>query len=56
MENSKVWLVTGASKGLGLALVKKLLKEGFRVAATTRNVQSLIKETGEPTEFFYHLR
>jgi len=30
MENSnqKVWYITGASKGLGLALVKQLLSEG----------------------------
>lgn len=41
---SKVWYVTGASQGLGLALVKKLLAEGFRVAATTRNVAELEKE------------
>lgn len=41
---SKVWYVTGASQGLGLALVKKLVAEGFRVAATTRNVAELEKE------------
>ena len=33
---SKIWYVTGASKGLGLALVKKLIEKGHRVAATTR--------------------
>jgi NAD(P)-dependent dehydrogenase (short-subunit alcohol dehydrogenase family) len=55
METKKVWLVTGASKGLGLALVKKLLKEGFRVAATTRNTQSLIGELGQPSETFLPL-
>mgnify|MGYP006177307749 FL=1 len=27
MENNKVWFVTGASKGLGLELAKKLLAE-----------------------------
>ncbi|MDY0780137.1 SDR family oxidoreductase [Tenacibaculum sp. IB213877] len=41
MNTQKIWLVTGASKGLGLALVKKLLKENYQVAATTRNLQSL---------------
>jgi NAD(P)-dependent dehydrogenase (short-subunit alcohol dehydrogenase family) len=41
MENNKVWLVTGASKGLGLALVKKLLSEGYKVAATSRNLSDL---------------
>ncbi len=41
MNNNKVWFVTGASKGLGLALVRKLLKEGYRVAATSRSVNAL---------------
>lgn len=40
MEN-KVWFVTGASKGLGYSLVKKLLQEGHRVAATSRNIAAL---------------
>jgi len=46
MNNKKVWYVTGASKGLGLALVKKLLAEGYRVAATSRTVSSLIDAVG----------
>ncbi|CAM3777028.1 SDR family oxidoreductase [Mucilaginibacter galii] len=37
----KVWFVTGASKGLGLSLVKKLLAQGFKVAATSRNADDL---------------
>lgn len=42
MDNSKkVWFVTGASKGLGLSLVKKLLSEGHKVAATSRSIVSL---------------
>jgi NAD(P)-dependent dehydrogenase (short-subunit alcohol dehydrogenase family) len=43
---SKTWFVTGASKGLGLALVKKLLQEGYRVAATSRNVKELQQAVG----------
>jgi NAD(P)-dependent dehydrogenase (short-subunit alcohol dehydrogenase family) len=39
--NNKVWYITGASKGLGLALVKKLLHNGCKVAATTRNINEL---------------
>jgi len=55
METKKVWFVTGASKGLGLALIKKLLEQNYRVAATTRNVQSLISEIGEISETFLPL-
>lgn len=49
---SKTWLVTGASKGLGLILVKQLLAEGFNVAATTRNKASLEKEIGVTSKHF----
>ncbi|KIC64238.1 SDR family NAD(P)-dependent oxidoreductase [Chryseobacterium taiwanense] len=55
METKKVWFVTGASKGLGLALIKKLLEQNYRVAATTRNVESLISEIGETSETFLPL-
>ncbi|MCS3868957.1 NAD(P)-dependent dehydrogenase (short-subunit alcohol dehydrogenase family) [Chryseobacterium ginsenosidimutans] len=55
METKKVWFVTGASKGLGLALVKKLLENNYRVVATTRNSQSLISEIGETSETFLPL-
>ena len=46
MDTKKVWLVTGASKGLGLSLVKKLLHEGYKVAATSRNIDTLSEEAG----------
>ncbi|SEW31279.1 NADP-dependent 3-hydroxy acid dehydrogenase YdfG [Chryseobacterium wanjuense] len=55
METTKVWFVTGASKGLGLALIKKLLEQNYRVAATTRNVQTLIDEIGNASETFLPL-
>src|SRR3982751_3858637 len=38
----KVWLVTGASKGLGLTLVRNLLDQGHRVAATSRTVDLMV--------------
>ncbi|MCJ7992782.1 SDR family oxidoreductase [Priestia sp. OVS21] len=41
MTGNQVWFVTGASKGLGLALVEKLLHQGFYVAATSRNKAEL---------------
>ncbi|MGV3601411.1 MAG: oxidoreductase [Dyadobacter fermentans] len=46
MENRKFWFVTGASKGLGLALVQKLLAGGFSVAATSRTVADLKNAVG----------
>lgn len=55
METKKVWFVTGASKGLGLTLVKKLLQNGYCVVATTRNAQSLMEEIGHSSEAFLPL-
>lgn len=46
MEHKKIWFVTGASKGLGLELVKQLLGKGFPVAATSRDTDSLVKAVG----------
>ena len=43
---NKVWLVTGASGGLGLATVKELLAAGYLVAATTRDVEKLRAAVG----------
>jgi NAD(P)-dependent dehydrogenase (short-subunit alcohol dehydrogenase family) len=55
MDTKKVWLVTGASKGLGLTLVKKLLQNGYRVAATSRNAESLVSAVGNTTDVFLPL-
>ena len=46
MNTEKVWYVTGASQGLGLTLVKKLLDKGYRVAATSRDVHTLNQAVG----------
>ena len=51
MKTKKVWYVTGASKGLGLALVMQLLKSGYSVAATSRNASDLDKEVGPNDNF-----
>jgi NAD(P)-dependent dehydrogenase (short-subunit alcohol dehydrogenase family) len=51
MENQKVWFVTGASKGLGLSLVKQLLDKGYKVAATSRNVADLTNAAGSSENF-----
>lgn len=55
MSNKKVWFVTGASKGLGLSLVKKLLNEGYRVAATSRNLADLTEAVGTDNPSFLPL-
>ena len=55
MDNKKVWFVTGASKGLGLTLVKQLLKSGHTVAATSRNKASLSQSVGGDTAQFLPL-
>lgn len=41
MSQTKAWYITGASKGMGLSLVKQLLAKGQRVAATSRSLASL---------------
>ncbi len=51
MNTKKVWFVTGASKGLGLTLVQRLLKEGYRVAATSRTADALSREVGSSVNF-----
>lgn len=51
MNTKKVWFVTGASKRLGLCLVKKLLQEGYAVAATSRTIDMLHKEVGGSENF-----
>jgi short-subunit dehydrogenase len=46
MNTTKVWYITGASQGLGLILVKKLLENGYRVAATSRDAHALGQAVG----------
>jgi NAD(P)-dependent dehydrogenase (short-subunit alcohol dehydrogenase family) len=40
---SKVWLITGASRGLGRAFTEEALKTGHRVVATARNPEYLVE-------------
>ncbi|WP_437921536.1 SDR family NAD(P)-dependent oxidoreductase [Sphingobacterium sp. LRF_L2] len=51
MEKRKVWFVTGASKGLGLTLVKELLAQGYNVVATSRKQADLIEAVGKHERF-----
>lgn len=40
-KQSKVWFITGASKGIGQLLAQQVLKRGDRVAVTSRTLDSL---------------
>jgi len=46
MNQPKTWLVTGASKGMSLALIKRLLLAGHNVIATTRQPDALLEALG----------
>src|SRR5260370_28975616 len=43
---SKVWLITGASRGLGRAFTQAVLDAGDRVVATARNPEQLVELQG----------
>ncbi|GAB3820939.1 SDR family NAD(P)-dependent oxidoreductase [Pontibacter rugosus] len=56
MDSTNVWFITGASKGLGLALTKLILSKGHKVVATSRSLESLNKSIGENNENFLPLQ
>jgi NAD(P)-dependent dehydrogenase (short-subunit alcohol dehydrogenase family) len=43
---SKVWIITGASRGLGRAFTEAVLEAGDRVVATARNPEQLVELEG----------
>ena len=47
---SKVWLITGASRGLGRAFTEAVLEAGDRVVATARNPEQLVELEGRYPE------
>ena len=47
----KVWFITGASRGLGLALAIQLLEQGQKVAATSRSIEELKSAIGTTDSF-----
>lgn len=57
MDNqTKTWFITGASQGIGLILVKQLLAQGYNVAATARNLQTLQNAVGTSSAQFLPLQ
>ncbi|TKC06697.1 SDR family oxidoreductase [Pedobacter polaris] len=55
MNTRKTWFITGASKGLGLTLAKKLLAQGYNVAATSRTIDALKTAVANETSNFLPL-
>ena len=55
MTTKKIWFVTGASKGLGLTLVRQLLAAGYAVAATSRNLAELTQAVSAAPDQFLPL-
>ena len=49
---SKVWFVTGASRGLGVEIVRKALAAGHKVVATGRDPAAVIKAVGVHDNLF----
>lgn len=43
-DNGKNAIVTGASKGIGLAVARALADEGYRVVAGARTISAELKE------------
>src|SRR5688500_6755751 len=47
MENqNKVWLITGAGRGMGVDITKAALAAGYKVVATGRNTDKVAKAIG----------
>lgn len=52
-KNSKqVWFVTGAGKGIGAAITKEALENGYTVVAAARNPEAAREELGECPNLF----
>ena len=47
---SRVWFITGASRGIGLEIARQALSAGERVVATGRTVDSVQAALGNPSE------
>ena len=50
MATNKVWLITGAGRGLGVDIVKAALAGGHKVVATGRNADKVAKALGKSAE------
>lgn len=49
---SKVWLITGAGRGMGVNIAKAALAAGYKVVATGRNTDTVTKAVGASDHLF----
>jgi len=52
VDADRVWLITGASSGFGLAIAEAALERGDRVMATSRRLESIELEAGDRVALF----
>src|SRR4051812_47358967 len=50
MADSKVWFITGAGRGMGVAIAEAALAAGHAVVATGRNTDAVAASVGEADE------
>jgi NAD(P)-dependent dehydrogenase (short-subunit alcohol dehydrogenase family) len=49
---SKVWLITGAGRGMGVSITKAALAAGHKVVATGRNTDKVAQAVGKSADLF----
>ena len=47
MTDTKVWLITGAGRGMGVDIARAALAAGYRVVATARDAANVVAAVGE---------
>ena len=52
MADKKVWMITGASRGMGVEFAKAALAAGHAVVATGRNPEAVTQAVGESDDLF----
>ena len=50
MTTNKVWLVTGAGRGMGVDIAKAALAAGYKVVASGRNTDKVAKALGKSAD------
>jgi len=49
-EMSKVWLITGAGRGMGTNIARAALAAGYKVVATGRDTEKVTQAVGESAD------